>query len=43
MTLPFEVFSTCPPVPGVLAIHRGNVFLTRLEGEWCLRFQGEHV
>jgi hypothetical protein len=30
-------------VPGVLeAIHRGDAFLTRLEGEWCLRFQGEH-
>ena len=36
-------FPDFPAMPGVLAIHRGNVFLTRLEGEWCLRFQGEHV
>jgi hypothetical protein len=21
------------------AIHRGDAFLTRLEGEWCMRFQ----
>jgi hypothetical protein len=29
-------------VPGVLdAIQRGDAFLTRLEGEWCLRFQGD--
>lgn len=25
------------------AIHCGDAFLTRLEGEWCLRFQGDGI
>jgi len=32
------VHSRMPAI--VEAIHRGDAFLTRLEGEWCLRFEG---